>query len=275
MIIGFLGKGGSGKSTLSALFAQYLSRRGSDTLAIDADYNMDLAFNLGIVDLPTLKKIGTGMPDIRTHIGVTEREHFRTVFSRTPLPRFTVSPKDTFTSKYTLQISDKLHLMVAGEHTDNVLYGTHCSHSLFTPLKIYLPLLTLTENQYVVVDETAGTDAVGTGIVTGFDLACVCVEPHPQSIKAALQIAHMLEFYQTPYVFLGNKINNESGRALLESQLSKKPLMYIGDIQKDHSAEFEKIRLHAHQASRSNSDRLKRTQEKFARSAEFEMTHTH
>lgn len=53
MIIGFFGKGGSGKTTTSTQFLRIIGPEYSDVLAIDADHNMDLSYNLGVED-PTL-----------------------------------------------------------------------------------------------------------------------------------------------------------------------------------------------------------------------------
>ncbi|MGH9549742.1 MAG: hypothetical protein ACRD3W_10220, partial [Terriglobales bacterium] len=48
MKIAFVGKGGSGKSTLTSLFIRYLQRNNNQSiLAIDADLNMSLAGLLG------------------------------------------------------------------------------------------------------------------------------------------------------------------------------------------------------------------------------------
>ena len=48
MKLGIVGKGGVGKTTLSALLAQVYAARGQRVLAIDTDSNPNLAFSLGL-----------------------------------------------------------------------------------------------------------------------------------------------------------------------------------------------------------------------------------
>ncbi|MCK9360957.1 hypothetical protein M0Q28_01885 [Patescibacteria group bacterium] len=48
MIIGFFGKGGSGKTTTCFQFLQNVRDEYVETFAIDADHNMDLSYNLGV-----------------------------------------------------------------------------------------------------------------------------------------------------------------------------------------------------------------------------------
>lgn len=46
----FVGKGGSGKTTLSALFSRELAHSGAPVVAIDGDINQHLAHALGLGD---------------------------------------------------------------------------------------------------------------------------------------------------------------------------------------------------------------------------------
>ncbi len=48
MKIGIVGKGGVGKTTISALIAQTYAQRGKRVLAIDTDSNPNLALSLGL-----------------------------------------------------------------------------------------------------------------------------------------------------------------------------------------------------------------------------------
>lgn len=54
MRVAFVGKGGSGKTTLSALFARHLNRSGAPVLAIDGDINQHLAEALSPDTEPTV-----------------------------------------------------------------------------------------------------------------------------------------------------------------------------------------------------------------------------
>ena len=48
MKLGIVGKGGVGKTTISALIAQVYAERGKRVLAIDTDSNPNLAYSLGL-----------------------------------------------------------------------------------------------------------------------------------------------------------------------------------------------------------------------------------
>ena len=272
MIIGFLGKGGSGKSTLSSNFVKYLAAKDFSVLAVDADHNMDLSFNLGAPE--QMNYIGQGLADVYGHIGVaSSREIFE---QNSPNTFFSLSPIDPVTDKYSVEIKEGVRLMSAGPHTDKILYDVSCSHSLITPLKTYLPLLELCENEFVVIDEKAGTDGVGTGVTTGFDMAVVVAEPTPHGIKAAKQIASILDFYKTPYVFALNKAEAPEDDDLFLDMMSNFPDMRFGfdkslsrpekPIDQSTIIEFDKL---FEKTKQIKNTRLERTKEKFARNKDF------
>lgn len=272
MIIGFLGKGGSGKSTLSSNFVKYLADRDFSVLAVDADHNMDLSFNLGAPE--EMNYIGQGLSDVYEHIGVSNSKE---IFEKdTPDTFFSLSPTDPVTEKYSILLSPKVRLMSAGPHTDKILYDVSCSHSLITPLKTYLPLLSLSENEFVVIDEKAGTDGVGTGVTTGFDMAVVVAEPTPHGIKSAKQIASILDFYKTPYVFALNKAEGAEDYELFLDMMSNFPDMRFGfdkslsrpekQIDESTIVEFDKL---FDKTKQIKNTRLERTKEKFARNKDF------
>lgn len=53
MKVAVVGKGGSGKTTVSAVLARSLGRRGIPVVALDCDTNPNLGISLGVGDLET------------------------------------------------------------------------------------------------------------------------------------------------------------------------------------------------------------------------------
>lgn len=265
MIIGFLGKGGSGKSTLSTAMVNFLHDQKNNTvLALDADYNMDLSYNLDVPE--TLKHLGdTAKYDLKSHLNVSQEKLFiDIVLEKKDEQYFSLNPLDTFTQKYTAEVKPNLHVMSVGPHTDAVLTGKMCSHGMGALLKVYLPLMNLNETEHVVVDEKAGTDSVGTGIQTGFDFAVIAVEPTVHSVKVGKQISAVLEKSNTPYGFVINKCTEETDIAYLEQELGQKPIGKIVFTQSLTSADMESIYEYIVKYYTSHGDtRLKRSVKKF------------
>jgi len=279
MIIGFLGKGGSGKSTLAYRLTEYIHSKGNNVLAIDADHNMDLSYNFKVVN--EIPYVGQSMSHIRKIMNLDEGENYANVFLReTQSPVFSIDPIDSYTEQWSVSVTPRLRLMTAGPHTEGILHGGGCSHTLYTPLKIYLPLLDLKEDQYVVIDEKAGTDSVGTGITTGFDFAFVCVEPTLHGIKAAKQIATLLDFFNTPYAFVWNKVLNEKDRELLEDNIKEKSFIFTHldyfsnpeeKIQENEEKELGNMLSYAKSKFEGSSKRYDRTKAKFKRNHTYKV----
>ncbi|MDB5224595.1 MAG: CobQ/CobB/MinD/ParA nucleotide binding domain protein [Candidatus Adlerbacteria bacterium] len=223
MKVAFLGKGGSGKSTLATALVQHLARAGVSVLAIDADHNMDLSYNLGADPSVFL---GSDPSLIKKHVGLDTDATFAEV-RKTALDKqlaFHLSPMDEFTLRMTIEVSEKVRLMTAGPHTDIVRSGEHCSHSLAAPLKVYLPLLQLGPDEWVVIDERAGTDPVATGILAGVDLAVIVEEPTVYSQRVAKQIAHELTLAKVSHIVVHNKHAGVEGdtAAMVETVMAYK-----------------------------------------------------
>lgn len=228
MIIGFLGKGGSGKSSTATQFTLWLEKQGYSLLAIDADHNMDFIFNLTQGEEVLSHFLGSSGFDIEKFLNADHSQKYSTVFLNVAKPnQFSLSPLDTFSGKYSTLIRDRVRIMAAGPQTDTVIQGKVCSHNLTSTLKLYLPLLKVPDKHIVVVDEKAGADGVTTGIVTGLDYAVVVCEPSVHSVKTAKQIISLLEKYDVPKVIVGNKISSTEDRDFISQEISGETIMCI------------------------------------------------
>lgn len=284
MIIGFLGKGGSGKTTLATMYIKYilsLKLDGSESyphvLALDNDHNMDLKFNLGYEG--DMNWMGRSLEDVFSKIAINSTKDIVNVEEEYI---FSLNPIDDVTEKYSKEIiltgtQKKLRLMVAGPHTESMMYGNMCSHGLTTPLKVYLPLLKLGVDEFVIVDEKAGTDGVGTGVTTGFNLAVVVAEATTHGVKAAKQIIEMLKFYKTPFVVIVNKIRNNDEANTYDEEFTRMGAIKIfhfsldlscADLKltDDYISEFQKL----HSAVIAvHDDRIKRTKDRVRSQNEY------
>jgi len=158
----FFRQGGSGKSFPSRPVALHCALQ-SSVLAVDADHNMDLSYNLCGGTLPTLSYFSHSLPALQQATGLQDSEKCSEAFLRQTTTRFTPTPLSSEIAEYSTELKNGIRLMTAGPQTDTVLYGQSCSHSLTTPLKILLPLLALPDNALVIVDEKAGADGASAG----------------------------------------------------------------------------------------------------------------
>jgi CO dehydrogenase nickel-insertion accessory protein CooC1 len=250
-----------------------LHSEGSEILAIDADHNMDLSYNLD--PKAEVKPIGGTFLPLREKFGIDIETKTDILFTeKLPDFRFSLNPKDDYTKEHSTEIKPKLHLMMSGPQSDLVLHGSHCSHSLAAPLKIILPLLNLKENEFAVVDEKASVDAVSTGIPTGFDLSVVVAEPKEHSLRVAQQIIDLLNWYEIPYATLLNKSKDENDINLFKKILGKEPDFSLDnnndslEINNKNKKIFEGIKKHAEKISIANESRLQNTIKKYKRNME-------
>jgi CO dehydrogenase maturation factor len=208
MKIAILGKGGSGKSSISWLIANYLSQdKHYQTLAIDGDHNMDLTSCLG-VNIDINKFFKDFNSEFRSIAHMQPISMWKEYFKQDSV-KFKY-PNDTRLDNYITQVNPNLDLIVIGLGDEDLMLSNKCSHALSAPLKYVLPTLELGPNSWIVLDSVAGSDMLNYGLYFGFDVLCVVVEGHINSIKVAKQLKTLTDKQGLKLHFILNKYNKDN-----------------------------------------------------------------
>jgi len=232
--IAFVGKGGSGKSTLTSLFIRYLQeRKNTDILAIDADLNMSLAGLLG-VRVPESAFISSqeAADAIRTHLkGSNPRIDDVSKFLPTTPPgngsNLIESADDTALKPYAVQVSGKplINLLTVGTYEAEGI-GQSCYHvNLFVAENILSHTRT-NRNFCVVSDMVAGTDAFAYSLHLQFDAINLIAEPTPESVEVCrlyLELAREAGVNSLVHL-IANKVEDENDVTYITKGVGKAPL---------------------------------------------------
>lgn len=206
MRITFLGKGGSGKTTLATSFIKYLEKKEKKVLAIDADINVNLGAALNMPE----KYLGDIFDDVCKDL---ENNSKKPLIGSSPATReskfIRKGLNDPFLKKYATYNQKGTALLTVGTYTDNKI-GYACYHSkLGSAVFIYNRLLD-DKDLYVVTDATAGIDSVGTSMFNVSDLNLFVVEPTKKSIDVYKGFKNIVSNYGIDTYVVANKIRNES-----------------------------------------------------------------
>lgn len=213
MKIAFVGKGGSGKTTMAALFARRAVQTGHSVLAIDADINQHLASALGVPEaqLPNLPLLGERLPRIKEYLrGDNPRISSAEAMVKTTPPGagsrlIRLSDDDVLLRGVTTRVAG-LRLGVTGGFAETDL-GVACYHSKVGAVELMLNHMVDGPGEYVVVDMVAGAEAFASGMFTRFDRTFLVCEPTIRSVGVYHQYAGYAADYQVPISVIGNKID--------------------------------------------------------------------
>jgi CO dehydrogenase maturation factor len=234
--IAFVGKGGSGKTTLAGLFARYLTA-GTDAsavLAIDADINQHLAAALGATEdqAVLLPALGDHLTEIKDYLrGDNPRISSAAAMVKTTPPGrgsrlLGVGAPNPIYDRLVRGVGG-VRLAVTGPFTSDDL-GVACYHSKVGAVELLLNHLVDGAGEYVVVDMTAGADSFASGLFTRFDLTFLVCEPTVRSVGVYRQYVGYAREYGVRVAVIGNKVDDSDDVAFLREHVGPDLLTWVG-----------------------------------------------
>jgi CO dehydrogenase maturation factor len=216
MKIAISGKGGVGKTTLSALLAQSYADAGREVLAVDADPSPCLAGALGF-PFDLRRQLS---PIAEMDALIEERTGAK---PGTVGGFFTLNPRvDDLPERFSV-LHRGVRLLEMGAVD---LGGSGCICPESAMLKTLFTHLLFRKDDMLILDMYAGVEHLGRATVDFVDAMVIVVEPTRRSLGTAAQIKKLANDIGLNRLWLvGNKVRNDEERAFLEAETPGVPLL--------------------------------------------------
>lgn len=209
--IAVCGKGGAGKSTITALLAGALDLLGYQILVMDTDSS-----NGGL-----WRKLGMAGPALPLS-NTAEEDPARLAFLQKE-PLYFSEIDDDF-----IQRNGSRWLVSAGK-IDDPLLGCACTIGSYA--RLLIQNLTPMRRELVLTDQEAGVESFGRGIEQSCDTVLIPVEPSAESIELAQKIQYMAEGIGIRRIrAILNKIEDEEQEEYIRQELSDRGVRYLGTL---------------------------------------------
>ena len=210
MKITVCGKGGCGKSTVSALLAKEFERMGKTVLVADSDES-----NYGLH-----RQLGVKLPrDFTEYFGGKEKA-FKTMMVGEILDTVKLSAfaKKFYSEPFTLNEIPKEYIsrnngvmLISSGKIHQANEG--CACTMNSILKQFIKHLTVEENEVVLLDMEAGVEHFDNSV----DLILMIVDPSFESLKLTKKIQQLGDSIGKTVFFVLNKVNELVLPTMLES----------------------------------------------------------
>lgn len=216
MKLAITGKGGVGKTTLTALIAQVYADQGKQVLAVDADPSPCLAGALGFPD------------ELRAKLSpISEMDDL--ILERTGAKKgqvggfFTINPRvDDLPERFSVLHRGVRLLEMGAVETG----GSGCICPEAALLKTLFTHLMFRKDEILLLDMYAGVEHLGRATVDFVDAMLVVVEPTRRSLGTAAQIKKLAnDIGLTRLYLVGNKVRDQAEAKFLEAETPGLPVL--------------------------------------------------
>ncbi len=214
MKLAISGKGGVGKTTLTALLAKAFSLRGYKVLAIDADPDANLAAALGCTDPDSIRPIAEMAELIEERTGAK---------AGTIGGVFKLNPKvEDLPEKLSAEV-DGIRVMRMGTVQKG---GGGCMCPESTLLRALVQHLLIERKEVVIMDMEAGIEHLGRATSGFVDALIMVLEPGRRSIDTAKKIRELAAGIKLEKLAaVANKIRKPEDEAFIRDNLDGIPLL--------------------------------------------------
>ena len=242
MRIGFIGKGGTGKTSISSAFAKYIARN-NKVLFIDADVN---AHAHECFQMSPSKPFGDQSLEVSKYFHGSREDILPSQMIGSTLPNKDSNLiKNIDTDKFLKSMTnnkDNISLLTVGTYTEEDS-GVNCYHTKLEPLEILLHHTFDKEDEYIIMDATAGVDILGTSLYMAFDVLFFIIEPTKKSISVYKNFINQTDVKVIPIL---NKVTNDRDVEFVKNQ-NIDPLVCINfsetlrSFEQGNNQEFEEF----------------------------------
>lgn len=188
------GKGGVGKTSITALLARLLARNGTDVLALDADPQMNLPWALGMSHdaAQAIVPLSRNPDYVEEKTGARPGEGWGLFFRLNPDVADVVE-------RFGVVAADDVRLLVMG-NTIQPAAGCLCPEN--TLLAAVANAVSLRRGEAILLDTQAGVEHFGRALAQGFRHAIVVADPTFNGVQVALHAARLAEELGIPEIHL-------------------------------------------------------------------------
>jgi len=215
------GKGGSGKSTIVALLAQYYAKAGRRVLVIDTDEsNASLYRLLGIGAPKYLMEFFGGKKSMMATLRDSRENN-------SPSPLDAAMAIENIPGLY-ISKKEGISLVAIGKIHQA---GEGCACPMGVLAKQFISGLKLSENDIVLIDTEAGIEHFGRGIDKVCNAILMVIDPSFESLHLAQTVSEMAGSIDVPLYYVLNKTDEMTSNALRNAIHDKDRI--IGEFKQD------------------------------------------